>query len=91
MCELFGFRAGVVGYDLSGSSQFVFVNDESFESYGAAGVYFVCADSDFCAEAVSKAVAKARAAVVEYVARIDETHKLLGRVFVCSDNGVGMA
>jgi len=67
MCELFGFRAGVVGYDLSGSSQFVFVNDESFESYGAAGVYFVCADSDFCAEAVSKAVAKARAAVVEYV------------------------
>ena len=55
--------SGVVGYDLAGAVQFVFVNDQAFEADGAAGVDFIGADSDFGTEAVAKAVGETRAAV----------------------------
>ena len=90
MGEFFCVWAGVVGDDLAGAEEFVFVDDQSFESYGAAGVDFARADTDFCAEAVAEAVAEARAAIPEYVCGIDQRHEPFGLVFFRCDNRIGM-
>ena len=36
--------SGVVGDDLAGAEEFIFVDDESFETDGAAGVDFIGVD-----------------------------------------------
>ena len=43
VCEFFAAWAGVVGDDLTGPQQLVFVNDKAFKSYRPTGVYLICA------------------------------------------------
>ena len=90
MCKFFCVWAGIVGYCLAGSEHFPFVYQQAFEAYGAAGVDFVCADSDFGAEVVAETVAESSAAVNKDVSRIDEGHEPLGFALVGGDDGVGV-
>ena len=62
-----GIGTGVVGDDLAGAEKFPFVDKQTFETDGTAGVDFVGADADFGAEAIAEAIAEARAAIPEDV------------------------
>ena len=72
MCEFFGVGAGVVGDDLAGAEELVFIDEKALEADGAAGVDFVGADADFSAEVVAEAVAKGRAAVPKDIPQIGD-------------------
>jgi len=67
-----GFSAvGVFGCGLAGADEFVFVDEQSFESDWPSCVDFVSADSDLGAEPETVAVTKAGACVPENVGGID--------------------
>jgi len=57
MCEFPGVQADVIGNDLAFAIQFPLVDQEAVEAYGASGVDFAGADTDFGAQAVTVAVA----------------------------------
>ena len=76
MCEFFGVGAGVVGDDLAGAEELVFVDEKALEADGAAGVDFVGADADLSAEVVAEAVAKARAAVPKDIPQIGDQQEV---------------
>jgi len=75
---------------LAGAEHFPFVDKQSFESYGASGVDFVCADTDFGAEAVAEAIGESRTAIDKHIRRIDQCHESLDLALVGGDYGVGV-
>jgi len=75
---------------LAGTEEFVFIDYQAFESYGAASVDFVGAYADFGAEAIAEAVAETRTAIDENIGGIDQCHEPLGLAPLGGDDGVGV-
>lgn len=85
-------RSGEPGgvFDLSAACDAVLVRGEFPESHGAAGVQFVGADADFCAEAVFFSVAEAGGAVVIDACAVHAVLEGIGMLGVFGDDGIAV-
>src|SRR5207244_10046905 len=82
--------AGVCRNDMAVSDELVFVDEQSFDADGAAGVSFVRADADFGAKAITEPIGKPGRCVPENAGGIDGIQESPGVRFVFRHNRLGV-
>src|ERR1700684_1412011 len=81
----------VARHGLTFTKELVLVNGEAFEPHGSTRMQFSCADPDFRAQAITKAIGESRGSVLKNISRVDELHEAGCDIVALRDNGLRVA
>ena len=82
---------GIVGYSLAAAMQFVFIGEQTFQTHWPSGVKFAVADSQLGAQAIAKAIGKARGGVVEDAGSVNFIHEQISGVLILGKDALCVA